>query len=237
MTVNLAIESERFSPDSGDGERIILEFHDAQRVGRGGGIGGGTAFDGDAPGSFAMLASDRGDRAGAAMEQGGGDFVLAQDRGGFIKRPTFANGTAIQGHALVSELNGEIGWIEEDFIHADEFASPLDDEGRRHLAIPFHEPPNSHERANGKVEGAIGLLPEFPSAEEQGEDTSTDADRFESSAGIDLGDFARRMIDVEAGFPALDFVEGFLGDGAELREAGPLKNDFEASGHRFARGF
>lgn len=245
VTVEMAVGLEAFSPDGGYGEGFVVEIDQGDGLvvggrgvgGGGGGEGeGGGAADGDAPGvgDIGGGVAEGDDGAGAAVEEGVGDTVFAEGFGGAIEGVAFADGAEVEDEAGLEEADGEVGFVEVEVLEADAGAGGVEFAWGGDLAGAAHEAPGAKEGCGGDIEGAVGGVAEEDGVLEEAEDLGAEVDGVMGGVEVGVVDFGGGVVEVEGGFDAADFVEGFFAGGADLGFVLSVEDELEAGGHGVA---
>ncbi len=116
------------------------------------------------------LGATRADGAGAAVDEKIFKFIFAQQGGSLLQRVAFADRAEVEHHAFAGELHGGVGEVELEVLRSSASESLGDGIGSGRCASVVYKTPALHQRREGDVKSALGLLAQFHAAFEQRED-------------------------------------------------------------------
>ena len=145
-----------------------------------------------------------------------------------------ANRTEVEHHAFSREADRKIRFVQTHPAHSDSLPCLGQFGWVGQPACAAHETPAAHQRRHGDVERAFGFPAQSLRVLQQAKERRLHPHGLESGAGVDMADFTRRLIKVELSFEPLDFIERFLGRGAQAHFVLAVENDFKTRRHRVA---
>ncbi len=234
VTAGTALMDEVFGPPCGDAQRGVLKFHDVEDIGcggRGAGLRGMGAGDGNPPSRSVRGAAEGGDTAGPAVKEGGLDSGFAEAVQRAIEGVAFADGAEVEHHAGPGEADGSSGGIEFDPLHADGlqgFSERLRVGG---MPGAVQESPAIEQRCDRWIEGPLGQAAEVARLFEEAEDGRRYADGLAMGMAVDAVDLASGPVKAELIFKVFDFVEGRLTGSAEGDGIGAVQEHLESGVH------